>query len=129
MSQFACNSSLRVLGESKEKSSREVCIFKVHDKFIASEAILPVGEQPTIKPTNATRVETVSDELVGQVLGITYSQKEEELLYLNPMRNVAGFAYVESVDADKNSFTLLVPSPAEFPSKLLIQGNIKWTEL
>ena len=61
-----------------DSNTSEIEIFQIHDKYIASEAILPVGEQPTIKPTNATKVDSVSNELVGQVLGISYSKDESE---------------------------------------------------
>lgn len=112
-----------------EAALPEVIILKLHDKYIASEAILPVGEQAVVKPTNATAVNTVTEELVGQVLAISYSQTEEEVTFMNPMRNVPGFVFVESIDSEKNRLTMLVPSPAELPSNILLQGDIKWTEL
>lgn len=107
----------------------EVKIWKIQDKVFASEALLPVGEEATIKPSNAAQLTQLTESLIGQVLGISYSTDENEILYLQPMKNIAGFAFVESVDVEKNKLTLLLPSPVDLPTTNLLLGELKWTEL
>ena len=42
--------------------------------------------------------------------------------------NVAGFAWVESVDVEKHKVTLLVPAPLTMTSLYLLAGSITWSQ-
>lgn len=114
---------------SEVEKQMEIKLYRVQDKIFANEALLPIGEQATVKPSNATLIHELSEDLVGKVLGLSYSKIEREILYLEPMRNVAGFAFVEKVNVDKNKITLLLPSPIDLPSINLLFGDLCWTEL
>lgn len=46
----------------------------------------------------------------------------------NTVSVVAGFLYIVSVDAEKDSAVVLAPCPGALPSKNIVVGSIKWYE-
>jgi len=90
---------------------------------VVVEALRPVGKEALLDPHSA-RVVQPSQVIQHSLLAVSYATSLEEV----PLRNLAGFCHVQSLDMEGRKMTLLLPQQGSLPGKYLILGGIKWIE-
>jgi polyribonucleotide 5'-hydroxyl-kinase len=90
---------------------------------VVPDSVLPIGFESTLDPLKPNKV-SLSRDLLHALLGVSQAEVEDEVL----CKPVYGFVHVSKVDVDRNTLTVLAPSPGRIPSNFLIQGSIKWME-
>lgn len=99
-----------------------------------SEGMKFIGDKSDDK-TTLVRV-SPSLELMHNILAVVHPPGENFSLPVGSdelppellSSNAAGFVYVIEVSIEKDSLTVLMPTPGELPSHLLFRGSIKWFE-
>lgn len=100
-----------------------VDIFKVGSQSKVKDYALPLGEMASENPFKLIRV-APSASLVHSILSVSHAQSENEALDAN----VAGFLYVTDVNTDRETITVLSPSPAPPPTTIMLLGSLKWLD-
>eukprot|EP00924_Labyrinthula_sp_SR-Ha-C_P004626 maker-scaffold_1-snap-gene-6.3-mRNA-1 protein AED:0.07 eAED:0.07 QI:119/1/1/1/0.5/0.33/3/163/453 len=123
---FEGNFKLRLSPFRRSVKFDEFEVFRVHDKVLISEAILPVGESGVVEPVNATKV-SLGEIPVRTVLGMVYGGNGD--VEKGNGLDVGGVCVLEEKDEEKGTMTLLFPSVVPWKGKVLVYGGIKYTEL
>eukprot|EP00177_Eucheuma_denticulatum_P008455 GFKZ01015376.1.p1 GENE.GFKZ01015376.1~~GFKZ01015376.1.p1 ORF type:complete len:436 (-),score=50.09 GFKZ01015376.1:311-1618(-) len=90
---------------------------------VVPDSVLPIGACSTLDPLKPLKV-TMLAETLHKILGVSQALVEEEVL----TAPVYGFVHVVKVDHDRNTMTILAPSPGKIPSNFLLAGDTKWIE-
>jgi polyribonucleotide 5'-hydroxyl-kinase len=90
---------------------------------VVPDSVLPIGFESTLDPLKPSKV-SLSRDLLHALLGVSQAEVEDDVL----SKPVYGFVHVSKVDTERNTLTVLAPSPGRIPSKFFIQGSIKWME-
>lgn len=90
---------------------------------IVPDSLLPIGAESTLNPLKPSIV-PLSRELLHSLLGVSQADSEDDVL----TSAVHGFVHVSKIDVERNTLTVLAPSPGKLPSKFLVCGSIKWME-
>lgn len=86
---------------------------------------LPIGMKLPQDQLAAQRLTPAQfPSLVHSILGLVYSETDSCDDLLNAC--AAGFVFVDSVDVEHQTMTLLAPSLGELPSNRYLLGSIKW---
>lgn len=102
----------------------EITVLKVGGVVaVVPDSVLPIGAQSSLDPLKPSRITTLSETL-HKVLGVSQASKEEQVL-TSP---VYGYVHVVKIDSDRNTLTVLAPSPGRIPSNFLLSGDTKWIE-
>lgn len=102
----------------------EVTVLKVGGVVsVVPDSALPIGAASTLDPLKPLVITSLSDTL-HKILGVSQANAEEEVL-TSP---VYGYVHVVKVDQDRNTMTVLAPSPGRVPSNYLLAGDTKWIE-
>lgn len=104
--------------------SSQVSIMKVGGTVsVVPDSVLPAGAESSLDPLKPVPI-TSLDELLHRVLAVSQAEREEDV----PTAPLYGFVHVTKVDSERNSLTVLSPSPGKLPSRFLIAGDLKWIE-
>lgn len=95
----------------------------VGETTVVPDSLLPIGAESTLDPLQPATV-PLSRDLLHAVLGVSQADVEEDVL----KKPVFGFVHVSKVDLERNTFTVLAPSPGRIPGKFLLLGSVKWME-
>lgn len=87
------------------------------------DSVLPIGAESTLDPLKPT-VMPLSRELLHTVLAVSQATEEDQVLAVP----VFGYIHVAKVDTERNTITVLAPSPGRVPSRFLLAGTTKWIE-
>lgn len=90
---------------------------------VVPDSVLPIGAQSTLDPLKPSLVTSLSETL-HKILGVSQASKQEEIL-TSP---VFGYVHVVKIDSERNTLTVLAPSPGRIPSSFLLAGDTKWIE-
>lgn len=102
----------------------EVKVLKVGGvAAVVPDSALPIGASPTLDPLQPLVISVLNDTL-HKILGVSQATTDEEVL-TSP---VYGYVHVVKIDQDRNTMTVLAPSPGRIPSTHLLAGDTKWIE-
>ncbi|KAH3756235.1 pre-mRNA cleavage complex subunit [Pelomyxa schiedti] len=101
----------------------DVTLFRIGGGPAAPPSALPIGQAPSQDPVRLVEV-TPTSELVHSLLGVVMCTDPSALL----TSNVAGFLYVNDIDFERRTITVLAPCPGDLPSRFLVVGTLKWDD-
>lgn len=102
----------------------EITVLKVGGvAAVVPDSVLPIGAQSTLDPLKPSPVAALSDTL-HKILGVSQANTPEQVL-TSP---VFGYVHVVKIDLERNTLTVLAPSPGRIPSNFLLAGDAKWIE-
>lgn len=101
-------------------SIEELEVYKVGGGPKAPTTALPIGAASVTDPLKVTRVVNFKD-LLFTMVAVSHAASADLLL----SSNVAGFVYIQDVDATQGTVTFLAPTSGQLPSKLLLGGVYK----
>lgn len=90
---------------------------------VVPDSVLPVGAESSLDPLKPMRVSSLG-ELLHKLVAVSQAEEEEAVL----RTAVYGFVHVVKVDGDRNTLTVLSPSPGKVPGRLLLVGDTTWIE-
>lgn len=90
---------------------------------VVPDSVLPIGAESTLDPLKPVQVGNVGDVL-HKILAVSQAKEEEEVLE----KAVYGFLHVVKVDNERNTLTVLAPSPGKIPGEIFLAGDTKWIE-
>lgn len=90
---------------------------------VVPDSVLPIGAESTLDPLKPVVMTSLGDVL-HKILGVSQAETEDQVL----TSAVHGFVHVVKVDTERNTMTVLAPSPGKIPGKFLLAGDTKWIE-
>ncbi|CAN8074806.1 unnamed protein product [Agarophyton chilense] len=90
---------------------------------VVPDSVLPAGASSSLDPLKPVRITSVADVL-HNVLAVSQASDEKDVFDM-PLH---GFLHVVKVDAERNTMTVLSPSPGSAPGHILLAGDTKWVE-
>ncbi|PXF40752.1 Protein CLP1-like [Gracilariopsis chorda] len=90
---------------------------------VVPDSVLPAGASSSLDPLKPVRITSVADVL-HNVLAVSQATDEKDVFDMP----LFGFLHVVKVDVERNSMTVLAPSPGTIPSTILLVGDTKWVE-
>lgn len=87
------------------------------------DSVLPVGAEPSLDPLKPIAMTSLND-LLHKILGVSQAETQEQVVS-SPLY---GFVHVARVNTERNTLTVLAPSPGKIPSRFLVAGDMKWIE-
>lgn len=87
------------------------------------DSILPAGAESTLDPLKPTVMVSLN-ELLHKILGVSQAESQNEVVS-SPLY---GFIHVVKVNVERNTMTVLAPSPGKIPGRFLVAGDMKWIE-
>ena len=127
---------------SRQINFADLHLVKILSASKTPASLLPIGAKPVNEGLRTVKVTLTNPDGVSGMKG---AKQDEPLLnaiiaisHAHPSlinnadallaANVAGFLFVQGVDAAKGRLTVLSPSPGPLPSKVTLVGTIKWAD-
>jgi polyribonucleotide 5'-hydroxyl-kinase len=91
---------------------------------------LPIGQKSLMEVMSVNLTDSKEfhlkerKALEKQLVAVSFAKKPEDLL----KENVAGFLWIERIDEQKQTMTVLSPSPGPLPGHLLLVGSLAWVD-
>ena len=85
--------------------------------------LLPIGQKSSYDPTEVERV-IINEQLMHSILAVSQADNFNDI----GTKPVYGYVYCTNVNMEKNTISVLSPSPGKLPSKFLILGSLKWVD-